>query len=264
MNGTKDIVPRNSKPSQNQDNYFLNLLHALDYDPFHPPLADLLRAYHELDGQWVIASPVHWEATHNDAMITAESQELELTDKESRLWFTEIAQFLKDDNFKPVYHDAQTWLFNVDNKPVIRSRSPRSLLHQSLMPVLANLDNTLFWQRLITELQMYLSAHPLNQQRKTAFSINGLWFWGEGDFILDHKKPIETDDKTLLALLNKPFGKLTTDINFKKNHLLFIHDPAPINFSKLEQKTRKHTVHWYWNNLAYTNPASHWWSRLGR
>lgn len=262
VNGEKNELPPGSKVLSRQGNYYHNILCSLGYEPEHLPLANLLKLYHHLAGQWLIASPVHWEASHNDAMLIAAGDELGLSDSESRLWFAEVADFLKADGFTPVYHDAHTWLFKIDDKPAINSQSLETILNKSLMPIFNSLDGSLFWQRLITELQMYLSAHSLNSKRQD-LAINGLWFWGEGDFKLDGLRSIVSDDEILLKH-SASLSPLTPATRFSKDVLLIINDPKQIELCELKQQFKKNTVNWFWSNCSYTCKPAHWWSRIWR
>ncbi len=260
VNSIKEDVPVGSESLNGQKNYHHNILLCLGYKPDNLPLANFLALYQQLPGRWLVASPIHWQATHNDAMIVANGQELELTEQESRLWFSEVAQFLHADQFTPVFHDAHTWLFKIDDKPQITSQSPLTILHQSIMPILTRLDTSFYWQRLITELQMYLTAHPLNEKRQPKLAINGLWFWGEAEFSFSGNRTVVTDDEVLLNHTHQ-FSPLTPMTVIKKNHLVIINDPKQIEFCNLTAKMRKNKVHWYWNNLAYCTKVS-WWSRI--
>lgn len=264
VNGTIDRLPHAATPLTNQGNYYHNLLILMGYKKEDLPLADLLRRYHGREGKWLIASPVHWIATHNDAMITAATQELKLSDEESRLWFKEVANFLKTDGFDPIYHDAETWLIHVSNKPAIQSQTIDSILHQSLMPLLANLDTSLYWQRLFTEMQMFLSNHSLNATREEHITINGLWFWGEEPFLFPSGRSITTDDEQLLAFAGEKTNltPLTTTSHLNKNHLVLIKHPETIQQCHLEEKTQEKRAQWYWNNGAYASGKLPWWSKL--
>ncbi len=259
VNADKKELPTESIKTGRQANYYQNILECLGYAPEHLPLANLLKLYHQLAGRWIIASPVHWEATHNDAMLIAAGNELKLSDEESRLWFTEVADFLKADGFTPVYHDAGTWLFNTDSKPEINSQSLPTLLHQSLMPVFSSLDNSFYWQRLITEMQMYLSAHPLNLKRPN-LPVNGLWFWGEGICDLQ-SKAIISDDPVLLSN-GSAIESLASTTSFNKDQLIIINDPKQIELCRLAEKIKQYKVNWYWNNCSYSCQPTSWWSRL--
>ncbi len=132
---------------------------------------------HRLDGDWLVISPIYWQATHNDAMIMAYGEALDLPDDESRRWFAALADFLKDDNVTLHYQDAHTWLIQFAQCPPIHSKPVHMLLQQPLMQHLKTLDPTLFWSRFITENQMFFSEHPLNKARIGRYPINGVWVW---------------------------------------------------------------------------------------
>ena len=266
VNGTKDTLPPKAAPLLHQANYYYHLLILLGFTEEQFPLASLLCHYHGLEGPWLIASPIYWSATHNDAMISATGEALELTEEESHQLFTDVADFLEPEGFTLLYHDAETWLLSITNKPLIASEPLPSLLGRSLMPVLAKLDSTLYWQRLFTEMQMFLSNHPVASKRENKLPINGLWFWGEGSFRLNSHRLIATDDEYLLALANPQnhLIALQESTVLTKNHLLLIRHPETIKRCRLEEKIKKHKAQWYWNNLAYSIPASPWWSKLWR
>ena len=106
INSNCPSMPQHCKPLVSHNNALLQLLACFDYDINTPPLADLLRTTHHLEGEWLILSPMHWEATHNDAMITAIGEELNLTDEQSNHWFNLYANFLAEESLLLKYHDA--------------------------------------------------------------------------------------------------------------------------------------------------------------
>lgn len=134
---------------------------------------------HSLNGDWIIATPIHWQATHNDAMIVALGDELQLTQDQAYAWFNVIAEFLAEVGISMHYHDCYRWLLSVDHKPTIISPSPYEIKHRSLMPFFAHMDPSHYWQGLLTEIQMFLSNHELNN-KQTPFTINGLWLYHQG------------------------------------------------------------------------------------
>ena len=54
----------------------------------------------------------------------------------------------------------------------LNAKPVHHLLNKSLMPELAQLDKTMYWQKFITESQMFFASNP-NQSL-----VNGLWIWG--------------------------------------------------------------------------------------
>ena len=261
-----------------QANFYHNLLTCLDYplsgeqakgpkadEDLYPPIANLLAQLHDLKGNWLIISPIHWEATHNDAMITAFGSALELSDKESHQWFDALSEFLAPLTYRLFYHDAYTWLLQCDGQPTITAKPIHNLLHQSMMPELKNLDETLFWQRFITETQMFFSTHPLNKARLGVHSINGLWVWGAGPLGAPVQKPLICNEPNLLKLSQLLSTKVISGQfpqNPAKNSVLLLEDLNQPDRILLEEQFQSYTVRWYWNNMAYLTKPKRWWSRI--
>ncbi|VEG90041.1 hypothetical protein [Legionella spiritensis] len=263
INGEISHAPRGSEPLTGQGDYFLNILLALGYDPDYPPLGAWLGKYKALEGKWIIATPVHWEATHNDAMLLNTGKECGLDDKLSRIWFAEVSQFLAQDGFSLVYVDSETWLLGVDGKPDIHSRAVKHVLHQSLMPALEAMDASMYWQRLFTELQMFLASHPLNSNPALAASVNGLWFWGGGDLSEEPPQSLVTDDQVIRRIFpgSLPVNPLP---GVDREALWILHENNTTLIDTLAKTARKYQVHWYWNNIACRTYPRRWWSRLWR
>lgn len=265
-----DIVINDAtnKNTLSLDHYYLNALLCLGGDSQYPPLADLLCAYHRLEGTWLIASPIHWQATHNDALISAGGEELLLSEEEARLWFAAVAEFLQPEGFTAVYHHTTLWLFRLNQQPDLISPSLQAVMHQSMMPILITLDPSLFWQRLLTEVQMVMSQHELNQYRANTAkpAINGLWFWGMGKFQPKNKGRIFSDDPVFLenpyfssSAVNLSNHFLSASPSFHKKDIVLINSLQSFDLKQLEQSTKKLHTHWYWNNLNYVKRAKRWW-----
>lgn len=258
INTTSERFPAKAKVLNHYGHYYLNGAFCCGMDPAAPALADLFRFHHQLEGAWLIASPIHWEATHNDAMIQAIDHTLELTEQESRMLFHDVAPFLQEVGIDAVYHDTTTWLIKSESAPPIETQSVYTMLHQSMMQALNRMDKTLYWQRLITELQMMLSGHVLNAQRPRSLSINGLWFWGAGSFKMDRLNRVITDDE--LFLTHPVCQPLTPTSVFEQDSIILIKYPHQVDLISLQEKTQKKSSHWYWNNQAYSIKPKRWWS----
>ena len=198
-------------------------------------------------------------------MITACGNELELSDEEARLWFDGLSAFLAPLNYSLYYHDAHTWLIQNDQLPHITAKPIYTLSHQSLMPELKNLDETLFWQQFITETQMFLSAHSLNKARKTLYPINGVWIWGGGPVGEPATIPLICNEPNLIQLgklLSTEVQQGTWDPKHAKHSILILNKLNTTDRLLLEQKLASYTVCWYWNNMAYLKKPKRWWSRM--
>lgn len=237
-------------------NYYHQFLTCCGYSASNPPLADLLRRLHNLDGTWLIASPIHWQATHNDAMITACDNDLQLSFEDGKLWFDAFSDFLKLLGMQGYYHNAYTWLIKVDGLNISNAIPVDKLLHKSIFPYLKALDDTLFWQRFITESQLYFSGHTLNKLRSEACQINGLWIWGGGVLNAPSQRLIIVDNSLSLQIAKLLSENITDDFfnkPFAKDAIFLWQDTTPY----LQEKLSRHNVNWYWRNCAYqTKPMN--------
>lgn len=144
-----------------------------------PQEAKRLAKLLNLQGRWLIVSPVSWVASHNDAMIVAQGESLDLSLDEARLWCQVLADFLAIDNTVLQFYSTHIWLVSADDKPSICAKPAALMESQSLLPILRTLDPTHYWSRFITESQMLFATHPLNATRLTKPPINGVWVFGE-------------------------------------------------------------------------------------
>lgn len=255
INDCINELPSGSRSLTCQGSAWLHLLTCLGYDPEHPPLGDCLARYHQLDGHWLVASPIHWDASHNNAMITASGDELDLSDGQSRLLFADVAAYLVESGLQLHYHDAHTWLVKRDGLADLDSRSLHAMRHQPMMNALQGMDSSLFWPQLMTELQMLLSAHHSNLLRPC--TINGLWFYGNAPLGERLPKTVLTDDPRLLAAWPEQCQPLRP---LKARDLVFSNQASEALRSSCAGKS----VRWFWNNAACAVPAPSLWKRLWR
>jgi len=128
----------------------------------------------DFPGAWLIVSPVHWEATHNNAMMVAAGEGLELSDEASKKLYTAFAAFLAEDNIQLHYCNASTWLLLCEREVAPKTQPLYIALQSSMHALLASLKSTPFWLRFMTESQMFLSGQV---QGDAAYPINGVWIW---------------------------------------------------------------------------------------
>lgn len=234
--------------------YYLNIFKCLHYADETIPLGAILSSNHGFQGQWLVVTPIFWQATHNDAMILACDSKLNLQEKEARALFDKFSDFVKESGMRAYFHDAYTWLLQCDGKPSIQSIPPHRLLHQSFFPYLKALDPSLFWQRFITEIQMLFIGQA---------KVNGIWIWGNGDrpdpvnrFILVNNSKTHA----FARLLSQHVDYLTHEEPTKRALLLF--DSLDKEEEALLLAKLSHfNVNWYWNNVAYCSRAKSWFSR---
>ena len=244
INDVLQVVPESSKRLPSHGNAWFNLLACLGYAPENLPLGGFLARYHQLDGHWLAVTPVHWEASHNNAAICAIGDELDADDESCRALFADVAAFMQEQDVRLHYHDRQIWLMNIDNKPAINSESVWAMRNRPMMDALQAMDSSLYWSSMMTEMQMYLSAH--------ACPFNGLWFYGAAEFdaSLLTRARIQTDDQQLIKAFPRqaePIGAPLT-----RQSLVFLNH-------KSDAVTCRYNTRWYWNNAAYSTRARAWW-----
>ncbi|MFI4919615.1 MAG: hypothetical protein ACHP65_08670 [Legionellales bacterium] len=252
-------LPNESKDVASQGDALLNLLAALEYEPQAPPLADLLKQHHQLKGDWVILSPISWQATHNDAFIEATGKDLQLSDAESKTWFKQFADYFAEDGMALHYHNSQLWLLCVDNKPSLHAKPAHQLINKPLMPELAQLDASMYWQKLITESQMLLASLPNN----TAF--NGVWLWG-GTKLAGQKPIAVCADEHFFAMAQITSSNVTLydpKLPLKEFQIILLHDYDRLS-EQHKTELKNSSVTWYWNNCGYTLNKRNWLIRLWR
>lgn len=266
VNATCSDLPVKALTIPCEGYFYHHLFSSIHGETQQLPLADLLRKTHGLnEGQWLIVSPIHWQATHNDAMILAQGSELELTPLESYDWFDALRELISEYGMSLHYHDPYTWLLQGQDQPPITAKSVYKLHHQSLMPELLSLDRTLYWQRLITESQMFLNAHPLNKKREDRIKINGIWLWGQGRLNEPASKAVFTNSSEMLRLANlvsANVSQYSPNIKLPRNSTLLFEDLDKQTLCHLQQIAQKNTMRWYWNNTAYLTKPRSWISRF--
>ncbi|MDF1758070.1 MAG: hypothetical protein P1U74_07205 [Legionellaceae bacterium] len=258
-----DKIPEDGISIPNNSDFLSSILTNLDYPTNQPPVADLLRKLHSLDGNWHVVSPINWQATHNDGMLVAAGRDFSLTESMGREWFFELKKFVDGEDIKVHYHDACTWLIQINDHPTNTSKPVYSLLNQSIMPELESLDDSLFWQRFITESQMFFNNHPLNKTQGNNLAINGLWVWGGGKMSAKSTKPIIVFDEELLEIANLLSSNVSLYFeqkNLSRTSILLCSFADSLIKSGLD--LTKKTTYWYWNNFAYKIKATNWFKQL--
>lgn len=259
INGQATTIPLDATPLTNQADFFLNFLLAVGEPEEAPPLGDFLARYHNLEGEWLVSEPIYWEASHNDAFILAHGDDLGLSEEEAFVYFQELKNFFAEDGVSLYYHDKNHWLIEKLNKTNINAKPTQKMRHQSLMPALNAMDSSMYWQQLMTELQMFLSNSLLNSKRQDKYPINGLWIYGEGLCHFPEDKVYYTDDERLIRQFPSYFQILKETSQFDENTFLVLNKPE-----SLPKKLPNIPMVWRWNNASYQTKKQQRWTRFWR
>ncbi|KTD50819.1 hypothetical protein [Legionella quateirensis] len=252
-------VPMDVTPLTSMRQVSLHLLASLGYDRLNLPLADLLRITHHLEGSWVVLSPIHWQASHNDAMIIAAGSDLQLSEQESLSWFKLLSDYLHVDGLTLYYHDASTWLLHAANKPLLNAKPVYCLFSHSLMPELAQLDSTMYWQKFFTECQMFFASQP------NSSLLNGVWAWHGGTLAAKKSIPVCADE-TFFSMAQACSNKVTLyspSVRLRDFQIILLNDIEILD-PKHQQELSTISAHWYWLNSAYAHKNYNWFTRIWR
>lgn len=258
INSENSTIPKEAELFFSEKESLLNLLMVLGYDPLNPPIAEVLSLYHKLQGDWLILSPIHWQATHKDAMISATAKELQLDAKTFQYWFDLYAAYLKEEHVILYYHDAHTWLLQSLNKPPLKAKPVHRLLNCPLMPELEQLDSSLYWQRFFTEGQMFFASHPNDSQ------LNGAWLWGGASLEEKKDRSICADETwfKLASICSDDVTLYNPTLKLKQYSILCLNDFDVLSVAH-QKELEKISVRWYWNNIAYMMKPK-WFTRFWR
>ncbi|MBA2648478.1 MAG: hypothetical protein H0U75_02570 [Legionella sp.] len=240
-------LPGSEINQSSQEEVLLNFLTALGYDPLDPPLGDLLRRYHHLEGDWLIVSPVYWEASHNDAQILATGKALQWTEIQARDSYQLFEQFVAADGMTLHYHSSDCWLLRIDNKPSIKSKPVKVVMKRSMMNELQGLDVSMYWQKFITESQMFFSSQSMSPL------VNGIWPWGASK--LQSKALVVCVDEALysVACNSQTEVSLYKSSVLLKNYQLLLLESLNNLSPNHQQQLKKMPITWYWNDKTYTD-----------
>lgn len=251
--------PEQCETRDSQGRALLNCLVALGHDVIQLPVAEVLRKHKGLEGQWVVLSPVFWKATHNDALILAAGKELGIEKKALQSYFESYSSFLAESGMTLQYYDEDHWLLSVKDKPSLHAKPVYQLINQSLMPELSTLDQSLYWQKFLTETQMYFATQSFYSV------LNGVWLWGDELNLKDSKKAICADAQwhSLAEVMSPNVTLYNPEVRLKEFQIVLINDFDSLSDAhKIELDNQ--TVNWFWNNLAYTTKSCSVLSRLWR
>ncbi|MFK8077259.1 MAG: hypothetical protein AB8B84_11780 [Granulosicoccus sp.] len=143
------------------------------------PVAELLQPNLVGNRGIVRADPVHLQADRDTAKLLP-AQMLALDEGESEALIASLNEFLAADGFSVFPGPDQGWYMTGMDASTLESYPPSFLADRNASAFLPSGNNSESWRRLMTEIQMLLHTHPVNEQRTQhgKLPVNSLWFWG--------------------------------------------------------------------------------------
>ena len=130
---------------------------------------------------WLRADPVHL-SVNRDRVVLLDGSRLEITPAEAAaLCRTMQEQFASDGLIFHAPH-PERWYITSDHRIAIHAYPPSAVRGHNVANYWFDGADRARWQGRLSEMQMLLHAHPVNQAREESgkLPINGVWFWGAG------------------------------------------------------------------------------------
>ncbi len=131
---------------------------------------------------WLRADPVHL-SVNRDRIVLLDASQLEVTSAESTALVATLQAHFESDDLAFVAPHAERWYVTSEKAIGIRTHPVSTVRGRNVASYWFDGVDRALWQTRLSEMQMLLHAHPVNEAREAAgqLPINGVWFWGEGE-----------------------------------------------------------------------------------
>ncbi|MFT6875810.1 MAG: hypothetical protein ACJAZF_001926 [Granulosicoccus sp.] len=145
----------------------------------HLPMARLMCSRNSETNGLVCADPIHLQPDRDTAKLLP-AEMLDLSEEEAERLLMDINAFLLADNMVLSRRQGLGWYLSGMDASQLESFPPSFLANRNASAYLPEGEDSGQWRRLMTELQMLLHAHPVNEEREQLGKqpVNSLWFWG--------------------------------------------------------------------------------------
>lgn len=133
-------------------------------------------------GYWLHATPVHFAAGLETLSLLPLAGDAAVTPQEAAQLRTALLDHLGEQGFELSEEFDRGWLVRAAQALDLATHSPDAAARQPLEQSFPQGAAARTLRRLMTECQMLLHDHPVNQQRarRDLPAVNALWFWGAG------------------------------------------------------------------------------------
>lgn len=171
------------------------------------PITYLFECGIEARGYVLRADPVYYYADKDRVLLMAH-EGLDLSMDEAVHLVDTLNAHLAEDNLRIEIGHPMHWYINLLDDPQLLTTSPDQVLGKDMHPFMPSGDRSRYWRRLMSELQMLLYTHPVNQTRQAngLLPVNSVWFWGDGrlpDGVQEPFSQVWSDDAFALGLAKR-------------------------------------------------------------
>ena len=142
------------------------------------------------EGTWLRADPVHLRVGQG-AVTLHDSSVLDVSRDEAHALVAGLQAFFASDGLEFIAPTPERWYVRVPEGEMPRTVPLTDVLGRNVFGLLPQGSGRINWQGAITEAQMLLATHPVNERREAEGRppINSVWFWGEGAAPPDVRSP---------------------------------------------------------------------------
>ena len=132
--------------------------------------------------RWMMrADPVTIQP-NRDHLVLMGNAAIEISQRDSEQIAADINDTYGDTEWQISVISSTQWVIEQDKPEDITTHGLSHVVGKNINDFLPRGEDSKKWRALMNELQMFLHAHPVNQQRQTQGLplLNSLWFWGAG------------------------------------------------------------------------------------
>jgi hypothetical protein len=130
---------------------------------------------------WLRADPIHL-SINRDRVVMLDGSQLNITSEQADAMCNSLQTHFAGDGLRFRAAHPERWYVASENPIAIDSHPPSAVRGRSIADYGFDGTDRGIWQSRLSEMQMLLHAHPVNEAREAAdqLPINGVWFWGAG------------------------------------------------------------------------------------
>jgi len=132
-------------------------------------------------GWWLRADPVNLQADLRQVLLS-DARRLAIEPAEALALTAELNHTFGAEGVTFAALHPERWYVRLNADPGVRTHPLPTVVGRDINTLLPYGDGSGRWHSWLTEIQMLLHSHPVNQAREAAgrLPINSIWFWGEG------------------------------------------------------------------------------------
>ena len=134
-------------------------------------------------GYWLHADPVSLTVAR-DELILLDAAQFPLKAEEATELVTALNQVFSADGLTFHAPSSEHWFVQAAEAPALSTTTLALARGKHIDPLLPQGEDAMLWQRRLTEMQMLLYGHPVNDQREITGQplVHSVWLWGGGTF----------------------------------------------------------------------------------